>query len=193
MSEVKKTKGFTLIELITVIAVIAVLASLILPSANRARGRARKTSCISNLRQIGLGLELYLSQSGHRYPHCSSIPGAGGELPDLPFPEEVGLPGIAGVLAEFTGSSRVFRCPSDTRYYEESGTSYAWNRFLNGTHYDRGIMPGGGNIYVFFGGRELTPVMFDMDSFHGPSGSAVSRNFLYPDVRVGNYEGLIYD
>ena len=191
MNAVERIKGFTLIELITVTAIIAVLASLIMPAAGRARGRARKTSCISNLRQIGIGLELYLAQNSHRYPYCAAIPG--GDLPDLPFPEEEGLPGIVEVLLAYTGSYRVFMCPSDTRYHKESGTSYAWNRFLNGVDYDRGFMPGAGSIYAFFGGRQITPVMFDMDSFHGPSGGSASRNFLYPDVRVGNYEGLIYD
>ncbi len=189
----KRKNGFTLIELITVMAVIAVLASLILPAARSAREKARKTSCISNLRQIGMGLEFYLSENGYRYPSCALIPGGGGySIPELPFPEEEGLPGIAGTLGPYTGSYDVFRCPSDARYYAEYGTSYAWNRYLNGVDYDRGMMRTGGSIYIFFGGRDITPVLFDMDGFHGASGAA-SRNFLYPDARVGNYEGIIYD
>ncbi len=59
-------EGFTLIELLVVIAIIAVLAGILFPVFARAREAARKTSCASNLRQIGVAIQMYL----HDYDEC---------------------------------------------------------------------------------------------------------------------------
>ena len=53
------TCGFTLIELLVVIAIIAILAALLLPALSRAQRAAKATTCLSNLRQIGLAFALY--------------------------------------------------------------------------------------------------------------------------------------
>src|SRR2546421_12861735 len=62
-----KGAGFTLIELLVVIAIIAILAAILFPVFALAREKARATSCLSNAKQIGLGLQMYLQDYDERY------------------------------------------------------------------------------------------------------------------------------
>lgn len=62
-------RGFTLIELLVVIAIIAILASLLLPGLSRAKENGQSARCKSNLRQIGLGLTMYVGDHGYYPPH----------------------------------------------------------------------------------------------------------------------------
>jgi len=68
MKKYRSHKAFTLIELLVVIAIISILAAILFPVFARARENARRASCMSNLKQIGLGMMMYVQDYDERYP-----------------------------------------------------------------------------------------------------------------------------
>jgi len=76
-------KGFTLIELLVVIAIIAILAAILFPVFAQAREKARQSTCLSNMKQIGLALNMYIDDYDETYP---TYDGAGGWLPYILSP-----------------------------------------------------------------------------------------------------------
>src|SRR5580765_4262996 len=64
----RSREGFTLIELLVVIAIIAILAAILFPVFAQAREKARQTSCLSNQKQIGTGIMMYVQDFDETYP-----------------------------------------------------------------------------------------------------------------------------
>lgn len=114
----QKTTGFTLIELLVVIAIIAILAAILFPVFGRARENARRSSCQSNLKQIGLGLMQYTQDYDEMLPYGWYGPDGNDSTPN----------GVRykwmDVAYPYVKSTQVFSCPSDPRKDRSAYTFY---------------------------------------------------------------------
>ena len=108
-----KRVGFTLIELLVVIAIISILASILFPVFARARENARRTSCLSNAKQLGLGMMQYTQDYDEMYPIIGFGPTSADDK--VIFPNgSIGSNNWVLRIYPYVKSTQVFICPSDT-------------------------------------------------------------------------------
>lgn len=150
--------GFTLVELLVVIGIIAVLIGILLPSLNRAREQARSTYCLANLRQLGIGMQLYRQYNKDYYPPRWATYGVGGGIVaesvyfwagQAPDPQTASG-GVASIYIKIGPDKRYInkylnpqitvgspfllaKCPSDELAWGLYGSSYTGNYFGGGS------------------------------------------------------------
>ena len=123
----KKRSAFTLIELLVVIAIIAILAAILFPVFARARENARRSSCQSNLKQIGLGVMQYVQDYDEKYP-LTNTAGFSGE----------GWAQWEYRIQPYVKSTQIFRCPSSSRGENFSDVSDGTTTIRLPTHFNYG-------------------------------------------------------
>jgi len=139
-------RGFTLIELLVVIAIIAILAALLLPALSQAKERAKRTSCLNNMKQLGVALFMYSGENSDRVPVPDYVPAAGSGSPWKAY-NLVDPNGTSGTSVDFVPTPAVnhglfystklitagktYYCPSMSSSATSSQFKYAYENYVS--------------------------------------------------------------
>ncbi len=187
----KSAAAFTLIELLAVIVVIGILAAIIIPVVSDVRDRAQLTQCVSNLRQIHAGFELYAPEHQNTYPRFYSDGEGGDQTWMAKLAPYVGM--VDGYIgSDFKTQQRsagIFICPSyDPEKVAARRVSYACNGYLKRDpwNYRRAVIPEPAKTIIVGeidrNSETIKTMDYDIVARH-PDKSA---NFLFADGHVSN-------
>jgi prepilin-type N-terminal cleavage/methylation domain-containing protein len=160
MSRAKSNQrgGFTLLELLAVIATIAILAALLVPVLNKAKIKAQRTTCLSNLRQLGHAWYMYKDDCNDRLVECYPVNNTNAwVLGDMTNPQEAGNADLLrqGKLYPYNRNIGIYHCPADNGVVISnklfgSVRSYSMNCFMGGRDPQVGPIPTNALNYVWF-------------------------------------------
>src|SRR5689334_17792015 len=112
-----RSGGFTLIELLVVIAIIAILAALLLPALAKAKAKAKDIACINDMKQIDLGLRMWVSDQGEKYPWMVD-PADGGSRGSADWTDHF------RVLSNELQTIAILTCPTDVDKMKRPATNW---------------------------------------------------------------------
>lgn len=107
--------AFTLVELLVVIAIIGILTALLSPVISSVKAKAKRTTCLNNLKQINVGLRMYSDDHNDKSPSVCTIT-------FINYREVV--KSYVGLNGPSSPQDKVFTCPADTFYYDETSITY---------------------------------------------------------------------
>jgi prepilin-type N-terminal cleavage/methylation domain-containing protein len=184
-------KGFTLIELLVVIAIIAILAAILFPVFARAKEAAKQTQCLSNGKQIGIALNLYLGDFDDTLPMANyPAPPAymGPPWTQFAFHNGAGVSELcwADLVQPYCKNLQIFKCPNDA-----SGKPIVAGTPINGVPLSYALnyyffrQPGGVSNFSLTGGS-MTSINSPADKiFIAETASGSSREIVRPDRYLG--------
>jgi prepilin-type N-terminal cleavage/methylation domain-containing protein len=148
-------KGFTLVELLIVIAVIAILGALLLPVVSAVRGKAQRTTCLNNLRQINFAVRMYTDDSNDATPSTNGVGLTSFNTLPLYSAYKALIKNYVGLNGASSPQDKVFHCPADTFYPSWFYTNAAWPfHFVQTSLYDQPLFD---YSSYFFNGGDNTP------------------------------------
>ena len=177
--------GFTLIELLVVIAIIAILAAILFPASARARENARRASCQSNMKQIGLGLLQYIQDYDERTPFNSDL---GANYWNIPSYSTTDFNWIKSTFP-YTKSWQIYRCPSATPFsgsgLDPSGDNDT-NYFANGVVMQRNVSIIPNTAEIIWAQEDI--VRYSVATLRPAPGT----NSAAGSYGFGSYKGVLY-
>jgi len=176
MKRNKHIKRFTLIELLVVIGILGVLMAITLPALQMAKKTGKRANCISNLKQIGISIQVYAEGNNNFFPWgCTS--------------QILANPGRKTLCSavNLENKKELFRCPDENEdLFASEGSSYLWN-------WTQIELPGNERSdqlkydTIPFGGMvppENFAILIDAGPYHGNSGVKSAFNVLYASGRI---------